>query len=336
MKQYQLLYILCSLLVLIFIGTTGYHWLQGWNYLDSLYMTIVILSTVGLGEFRNLGASGKIFTIALICFGAAFAGYALNVLGQRLLESQFGSFLSRRKMEKETRKLNRHFIVCGAGRVGTRVIRELKQAKAPYVVIEKDATLAERLTVEENLVLVGDASDDEILVHAGIEKAKALVASLSTDAENVYVTLTAKGLRPDLMIVARAQEESARPKLLKAGASKVILPYQSAGLILAQSILQPHVSHFLESVTTGEMAALNLQLAEVYIESHSSLANKTLQQSAIRQKLGIIIVAMKKKNGQMVFNPTSESVIESGDFLIALGPAENIRQLSEMENITSI
>ncbi len=335
MKRLQFFFILSPLLILILIGTAGYHWLEGWNYLDSLYMTIIILSTVGFGEFRNLDYAGKIFTIGLICFGAAFAGYALNVLGQRLLESQFGSFLSRRKMEKETRKLNRHFIVCGAGRVGSRVIRELKQENAPFVVIEKDAALADRLIEEGCLVITGDASDEGVLIQAGIEKARALVASLSTDAENVYVTLTAKGLRSDLLIVARAQEESARSKLLKAGASKVILPYQSAGLILAQSILKPHVSHFLEMVTTGEMAALNLQLAEVYIADYSSHANQTLQKSGIRQKLGIIIVAIKKKNGQMLFNPTSESIIEAGDFLIALGPAENIRQLNEMESVAS-
>ncbi len=203
------------------------------------------------------------------------------------------------------------------------------------MIIEKDVCLAERLIGEGFLVIIGDASDEEVLIQAGVEKARALVASLSTDAENVYVTLTAKGLRPDLVIVARAQEESARSKLLRASASKVVLPYQSAGLILAQSILKPHVSHFLESVTTGEMAALNLQLAEVYIADHSSHANHTLQKSGIRQKLGIIIVAIKKKNGQMLFNPTSESVIEAGDFLIALGPAENIRQLNEMESVAS-
>jgi voltage-gated potassium channel len=335
MKQFQIIFILSVLLILILIGTAGYHWLEGWNYLDSLYMTIIILSTVGLGEFRNLDYTGKIFTITLICFGAAFAGYALNVLGQRLLESQFGTFLSRRKMEKETKKLNHHFIVCGAGRVGTRVIRELKQENASFVVIEKDAALAERLIEEGILVIIGDASDEEVLIQAGVEKARALVASLSTDAENVYVTLTAKGLRSDLVIVTRAQEESARSKLLKAGASKVILPYQSAGLILAQAILKPHVSHFLESVATGEMAALNLQLAEVYIADQSPHANQTLQNCGIRQKLGIIIVAIKKKNGKMLFNPTSESVIEAGDFLIALGPAENIRQLNEMESVAS-
>jgi voltage-gated potassium channel len=330
MKRFRFIFIISPLFFLVLIGTAGYHWLEGWEYLDSLYMTIVILSTVGLGEYRYLDTGGKLFTIVLICFGAAFAGYALNILGQRLLESQFGYILGRRKMEKETKKLNHHFIVCGAGRVGTRVIRELRQEKAPYVVIEKDAALAERLVEEGNLVILGDASDEDILIQSGIQKAKALVASLSTDAENVYVTLTAKGLRPDLMIVARAQEEGAKSKLTKAGASKVILPYQSAGLILAQSILKPHVSHFLESVTSGEMAALNLQLAEVFIAEGTSMVGKTLQKSEIRQKLGIIIVAMKKKEGLMAFNPTSDSVIEAGDYLIALGPAENVRQLAEM------
>jgi voltage-gated potassium channel len=268
----------------------------------------------------------------LIVLGVAFGGYALNALGQRVLESQLGVYFGfgRRRMEKEAKKLRQHFIICGAGRVGTRVIRELKKEKASFIVIEKEAGLAERLAEEGILTVVGDASDEEVLVQAGIDRARALVAALSTDAENVYVTLTAKGLRSDIIIVARAQEESAKSKLLKAGASKVILPYQSAGQILAQSILKPNVAHFLETVTTDEMAALNLQLAEVFITDKSAMAGKSLQQSGIRQKLGVIIVAMKKKNGLMAFNPTSEAVIESGDYLIALGPAESMRQLGEI------
>ena len=233
-------------------------------------------------------------------------------------------------MEKESKKLKNHFIICGAGRVGTRVIRELQKEGAPFVLIEKEVALAERFAKEGVLAIAGDASDEEILKQAGVEKARALVAALSTDAENVYVTLTAKGMRPDLTIVARAQEETARNKLLKAGASKVILPYQSAGQILAQSVLRPNVAHFLESVTAGEMAALNLQLAEALIGENSAIANKTLQQSGIRQKLGIIVVAIKKRNSQMVFNPTSDAVIETGDYLIALGPIENVRHLEEI------
>jgi voltage-gated potassium channel len=332
MVRQKLIVILAILLFLILVGTAGYHWLEGWDWLDSLYMTVVILSTVGLGEYRHFDANGKIFTIVLIVLGVAFGGYALNALGQRVLESQLGVYFGfgRRRMEKEAKKLRQHFIICGAGRVGTRVIRELKKEKASFIVIEKEAGLAERLAEEGILTVVGDASDEEVLVQAGIDRARALVAALSTDAENVYVTLTAKGLRSDIIIVARAQEESAKSKLLKAGASKVILPYQSAGQILAQSILKPNVAHFLETVTTDEMAALNLQLAEVFITDKSAMAGKSLQQSGIRQKLGVIIVAMKKKNGLMAFNPTSEAVIESGDYLIALGPAESMRQLGEI------
>jgi voltage-gated potassium channel len=330
MPKRRLLFILGILILLIVGGTVGYHWLEGWALLDSLYMTVIILSTVGLGEYRYLDANGKLFTIFLIFFGMMVGGYAINVLGQRILELQLGAYLGRRRMEKESKKLNQHFVICGAGRVGTRVIRELQKEGAPFVLIEKEATLADRFAQEGVLAIPGDASDEEILKQAGIERARALVAALSTDAENVYVTLTAKGLRPDLTIVARAQEESARKKLLKAGASKVILPYQSAGQILAQSVLKPHVAHFLESVTAGEMAALNLQLAEALIGESSAIANTTLQQSGIRQKLGIIVVAIKKKNGQMVFNPTSDALIEVGDYLIALGPIENVRHLEEI------
>jgi voltage-gated potassium channel len=330
MPKRRLVIILGILILLIVMGTVGYHWLEGWALLDSLYMTVIILSTVGLGEYRFLDANGKLFTIVLIFFGMIVGGYAVNLLGQRILELQLGEYLGRRRMEKESKKLKNHFIICGAGRVGTRVIRELQKEGAPFVLIEKEVALAERFAKEGVLAIAGDASDEEILKQAGVEKARALVAALSTDAENVYVTLTAKGMRPDLTIVARAQEETARNKLLKAGASKVILPYQSAGQILAQSVLKPNVAHFLESVTAGEMAALNLQLAEALIGENSTIANKTLQQSGIRQQLGIIVVAIKKRSGQMVFNPTSDSVIETGDYLIALGPIENVRQLEEI------
>lgn len=233
-------------------------------------------------------------------------------------------------MEKETRKLSGHYIVCGAGRVGRRVMKEFQITDVPFIVIEKDAALAERLANEGCLVIVGDASDEEILVKAGIDKARGLITAISTDADNVYVTLTAKGLRPSLTVVTRAQEESAKRKLLKAGATKVVMPYQSAGQILAHSILKPNVANFIEAVTSGDMAQLNLQLEEVVISERSRIAGTTLQQSEIRQNLGIIVLAMKKKNGVMGFNPAAESLIEAGDCLIALGAAESLRRLEEM------
>ena len=175
-------------------------------------------------------------------------------------------------MEKETKKLQGHYIVCGAGRVGRRVIREFQLTSVPFVVIEKDAALAERLSNEGSLTIVGDAADEEVLQKAGIDKARGLIAAISTDADNVYVTLTAKGLRADIPIVTRAQEQSAQKKLLKAGATKVVMPYESAGKILAHSILKPNVADFIESVTGGDIAKLNLQLEEVAIDPHSRIA----------------------------------------------------------------
>jgi voltage-gated potassium channel len=326
-RERRLLWLLSSLLFLIGTGTLVFHWIEKWSYLDSLYMTIVILSTVGLGEYRNLDSFGKLFTIILIFLGVMIAGFVFNAIGQRILENQWGIFLDRRKMEKEIKGLERHFIICGAGRVGRRVIKELLRSKSPFVVIEKDRTAAEVLAAEGCLTIVGDASDDDVLIRAGIHKARGLVTTISTDADNVYVTLTAKGLRPDIMVVTRAQEESAEKKLLKAGADRVIQPYQTAGQILARSVLKPNVVDFIESVTTGDIAKMQLQIEEIMISSKSQIVGLTLQQSEIRQNLGIIILAMKKKNGSMGFNPNSESVIEAGDCLIALGAAESLRRL---------
>ncbi|MCI0419828.1 MAG: potassium channel protein [Acidobacteria bacterium] len=328
--QRKLLAILAILAGLIVGGTLGYHYLEGWSLLDSFYMTMVILSTVGLGADRTLDDAGKLFTVGLIACGAVIAGFGFNAIGHRILENQLGDYLGRRKMEKETKKLQGHYIVCGAGRVGRRVVKEFQLNGVPYVVIEKDPALAEKLSSEGSLTIVGDAADEDVLLKAGIDKARGLITAISTDADNVYVTLTAKGLRPDLAIVTRAQEQSAQKKLLKAGATKVVMPYESAGQILAHSILKPNVADFIESVTTGDMAKLNLQLEEVAISPHSRIAGMTLQQSEIRKKLGIIIVAMKKKDGVMGFDPAAESKIEAGDCLIALGTAESLRRLEEM------
>jgi voltage-gated potassium channel len=328
--QRKLLPILLVLFGLIVGGTLGYSYFEEWPILDSLYMTMVILSTVGLGANRELHEAGKLFTILLITFGAVTGAWAVNAIGQRILENQLGDYFGRRKMEKETKRLQGHYIVCGAGRVGRRVIKEFQLTGVPFVVVEKDATLAEKLSQEGALTIVGDAADEEVLLRAGVEKARGLIAAISTDADNVYVTLTAKGLRPDLPVVTRAQEQGAQKKLLKAGATKVVMPYESAGQILAHSILRPNVTDFIESVTTGDIAKLNLQLEEVAIAPNSQIAGRTLQQSEIRRKLGIIIVAMKKKDGAMGFDPAAESRIEAGDCLIALGTAESLRKLEDM------
>jgi voltage-gated potassium channel len=330
MSYWRIISLVGVLVLLVFAGTMGYHFLENWSYVDAFYMTIIVLSTVGLGGVKELSSEGKLFTVGLIVLGVVVVGYGINTLAQRVLEIQFTTYLGRRRMEKETKRLKNHFILCGAGRVGSRVIKEFAQHQVPFVVIEKNEGVAQRLASEGCLTIHGDAADEEILHKAGVERARGLIAAISTDADNVYVTLTAKGLRPDLLVVARAQEENAARKLLKAGADKVILPAQSAGQILAQSVLKPHVAHFIESVTAGDMAQLNLQLEEILISESSRIAGLTLQQSEIRQNLGIIILAMKRKDGIMQFNPKPDSVIESGDFLIALGMADSMRKLEEL------
>ncbi len=330
MSHWRFTSFIAILVVLVVIGTLGYRLLEGWSFVDGFYMTVIVLSTVGLGGPKDLSSEAKLFTVGLIVMGVVVVGYGINNLAQRALELQLASYLGRKRMEKETKRLKDHFILCGAGRVGSRVIREFNQHRVPYIVIEKNEAVAQRLASEGCLAIHGDAADEEVLRKAGVERARGLIAAISTDADNVYVTLTAKGLRPDLLVVARAQEENAARQLLKAGANKVILPAQSAGQILAQSVLKPNVAYFIESVTAGDMAQLNLQLEEILISDTSEMAGRTLQQSEIRQNLGIIILAMKKRTGAMQFNPRSDSVIESGDFLIALGVAESMRKLEEL------
>ncbi len=330
MSTWKLASIAGVLLLLVLVGTIGYHYLETWSYVDGFYMTVIVLSTVGLGGTHELSSEGKLFTVGLIVLGVIVVGYGVNTLAQRAVEIQFATYLGRRRMEKETKRLKDHFILCGAGRVGSRVIKEFTQRKVSFVVIEKNESVVRRLTSEGCLAIYGDASDEEVLFKAGVERARGLIAAISTDADNVYVTLTAKGIRPDLLVVARAQEDNAARKLLKAGANKVILPAQTTGQALAQLVLKPNVAHFIESVTTGDMAQLNLQLEEILISVSSGIAGLTLQESEIRQNLGIIILAMRKKSGVMQFNPNPDSVIESGDFLIALGKAEGMRKLEEL------
>ena len=330
MSYWKLTSIIGILMLLVLAGTIGYRYLENWSYVDGFYMTVIVLSTVGMGGTRELSSEGKLFTVGLIVLGVVVVGYGVNTLAQRVLEMQFATYLGRRKMEKETKRLKDHFILCGAGRVGSRVIKEFTLRRVPFVVVEKDGSVVQRLTSEGCLAIHGDAADEEILHKAGVERARGLIAAISTDADNVYVTLTAKGIRPDLLVVARAQEDNAARKLLKAGANKVIMPSQTAGQVLAQLVLKPNVAHFIESVTAGDMAQLNLHLEEVLISAASGIAGLTLQESEIRQNLGIIILAMRKKDGVMQFNPRPDSIIESGDFLIALGRAEGMRKLEEL------
>jgi voltage-gated potassium channel len=323
----QLSLALAAILGVILMGTAGYMAIEGWGILDATYMTIISLTTVGFGEVQPLSQQGKFFTIALILGGVATVTGTITIGTQILLAGQLQKVMGRKKLEKEIKKLHNHYIICGHGRMGKIICHEFARKPVPFVVIEENIEVFKRIS-SGILAIQGNASEESVLLEAGIKKARGLVSVASSDADNVYITLTAIGLRPDLYIVARAGEAGSEQKLLRAGASKVVSPYTIGGTGIANAILRPAVVDFIELVTKREH--LELQMEEVLISKGSSLAGKTILEAGVRQRLGIIVVAVKKEEGLMEFNPSSSTGIESGDRLIVLGGGESLARLEAL------
>jgi voltage-gated potassium channel len=320
--------LILSLALIVFIvsfGTIGYMVVEGWNFQDSLYMTVTTLTTVGYREVRELTSVGRWFTIILIIGGVGTMLYALSTGAKLLLEGEIQEVLGRRRLEKKMKELRDHYIICGYGRMGKIIVKELKSERVKFVVIEKNAISHEK---EEAFLIIGDATQDELLKEVGIERAKGLITVLPTDAENLYVVLSAKGLNPHLFIVARAGEEGSEQKLLRAGADRVISPYHIGGLRIAHTVLKPAVVDFIELATKS--GNIDLQMEEIPIPDVSRFSGLSLDQCGFGKDLGIIIVGIKKPNGEMRFNPTFRTLIEPGDTLIALGETSKLRVLEEM------
>ena len=310
---------------IISFGTIGYIVIEGWSFMDSFYMTIITLSTVGYREIRELSQVGKWFTITLIIGGVGTMLYALSTGAKFILEGELQEIYGRRRLEKKIKELDDHYIICGYGRMGKIIARELKNEKVKLVAIEKTPTIHAK---EEAFVITGDATQDDILKEVGIERARGLITVLPTDAENLYVVLSAKGLNPNLFIVARAGEEGSEQKLLRAGADRVISPYHIGGLRIAHTVLKPAVVDFIELAT--KRGNIDLQLEEIAIPNLSDYSGLSLDQCGFGKELGVIIVAIKKPNGDMKFNPTYLTLIEPGDTLIALGEVSKLKVLEEM------
>ena len=321
------------ILIVIAFGTAGYQLIEGWNFLDALYMTIITLTTVGYREVHELSGRGMIFTIVLLLVGVGTFLYALSAGAKIILEGELQELFGRKRLEKKIKELKGHYIVCGYGRMGKIICRELKAKNVPFVAIERNGDFL-NIRSDDLLGISGDATNDDILREAGIERAKGLISVLPSDALNLYVVLSARELNPDLHIVARAGEEGSENKLLRAGADKVVSPYHIGGLRIAHTILRPAVVDFIEFATkTGN---IELQMEEVTIPEGSNMADKSLDQCGIGRELGIIIVGIKRHTGEMRFNPTSRSTIKAGDTLIALGEISKLKVLENMSRDKAI
>jgi voltage-gated potassium channel len=316
-----------GLIVLIISGgTLGYAFLEGWDFFDSFYMTIITLTTVGFGEVHPLSRVGRMFTVALIVGGVGTVFYALSTAAKFMLEGEFEEIFGRKRLEKKIKELRDHFIVCGYGRMGRIICRELREKKISFVVVEK---MPEKLLGGQDVLVVeGDATKDEVLKEVGIEKAKGLISVLPTDAENLYVVLSARGLNPNLTIVARAGDEGSEQKLIRAGADRVVSPYYIGGLRIAHTVLKPAVVDFIEFATKS--GNIDLQMEEITMQEGSELVGCTLDECGIGRDLGIIVVAIKQGSGEMRFNPTYKTAIKAGDTLIALGEISKLKVLEDM------
>jgi voltage-gated potassium channel len=315
-----------ALAVLTLVGMAGFRFIEGWSWFDGFYMVITTFTTIGYQEVHPLSHAGRVFNVALILCGVSLVFLAIGSLTQALLEFELRDFFGRRKMEREIERLSDHYIICGAGRVGRSAARELARRPASFVIIEQNESKAARYSGEW-LILTGDATQEQTLRQVHIERALGLVAAATTDATNLYIVLTARGLNPKLKIIARASEDDAEKHMLTAGADAVVSPYHFAGQRIAQSFLRPHVVSFLDTATTH--LGIDLEIEEILVGQGSAFSGKTIETSRIRQESGVIVLAIKRAEG-MHFNPSPEDRIAPGDYLIAMGEPAQLRQLEQM------
>jgi voltage-gated potassium channel len=307
--------------IVILLGTVGYAAL-GFGLLDAAYQTVTTITTVGFREVEPLSAVGQVFTMVLILLGVGTALYALGVTVETLLEGQLHQARRRRQMDRRIAGLHGHVVVCGWGRVGKAIARQVAMAGKPVVVVDHDA---DRLEGIDHLYVVGDATDDAVLLEAGLERATALIAAIDTDAENLYVTLSGRSLRSDLFIIARARDDASDQKLRRAGADRVVNPQAIGGARMAAFVSQPHVAEFLDVVMHGTQYEFRLE--EVPVTEGSSLAGTTLRAAAIRERTGAMVLALRGSNGEFVTNPSADTVVGPGQVLIAIGTSDELAEL---------
>ena len=313
--------------LMVVIGTLVFHLLVGWSIPDSLYATAQTVTTVGFGDVVPHTFYGRLFASFFMLFGVGIVLYALTSTVQSIIQSEMLATFGHLRRSLKMSKLRDHFIICGAGRVGSHLIRGLIGTGDPFIVIESDPKKVEELSDHGIVVLVRDATLEESLREAGVEHARGLATCLPDDADNVYVVLTARDLNPNLHIVARAAAEQAESKLIRAGANRVVAPTIIGGHRMAMALTKPAVGDFLDSVTANE---LELGFEQIEIEAGSKLIGQKLRESVIRSELNIVVVSIRRNNGKVVFNPSGETEIQNGDMLVGIGNAESLRKLNDL------
>lgn len=326
----RLLLIAVLLALEITIGTFGFVEVEGWSFFDGFYMTLMTVTTVGYGEVHPLSYHGRMFASVLMLIGVTTVFVSIAILGETLLRLEMTDYFGRRRRDRMLKNVKGHYIVCGAGRVGRSVIQELLRSEATVVLIDDKVERARWATDKGVITLVGDATKDEVLRQASVETAKGLVAAISSDAENVYVALSAKVLNPQLVISARASDEQAEEKLRRAGATAVFTPYTFIGHRLAQSMLRPHVASFLDVASAFHQSSdLDLEIEQLQVDPSSRLVSNTLEQLRLGSKYGVIVLAVQRNKGVMEFNPAADLRIEAGDVLIAMGERAKLKKLEQ-------
>ena len=323
----RILFALLAVAVAIGFGAAGFYLIEGWSLLDSLYVAAQTVTTVGYGDLTPATRNGRIFSTIFMLAGVGVVLYALTATVHAIVQSELIATFGQRRQSRKMSKLRNHFIICGAGRVGSHLVRALLGSKEPFIVIERDPQKVAELTNLGVIVLVRDATLEESLREAGVEYARGLAACLPDDADNVYVVLTARDLNPRMHIVARAAEEQAEPKLIRAGANRVVAPTIIGGHRMAMALTKPAVDDFIGSITANK---LELAFEQLEVGPSSNLVGQKLSETNIRSNLDIVIVSIRRSDGQILFNPSGDAIVQSGDILIAIGHAESLMKLTAL------
>lgn len=324
----KLAYACLALITVLCSGTVGFHLIEGWSFFDGLYMTVVTLSTVGYGETHPLSTGGRILAMLLIFFGVGILTTFVGIFTQHLFERQFFWVLERRRMQQTIDKLIGHTIFCGYGRLCRIAATHFREAGEQPVIIERDEARANSAREDGFLVVQGDSATDDGLMRAGVLRAKRIVSLLPKDADNLYVILTSRELNPNLFVLSRAEDEIGEKRLTRAGANKVLSPYRLGGQKIAEGLLRPYVTDFLDLAISG--AEGSLQIEEIKIPEDSPVAGQSLQDCSLRQKTNIIVAAIISRTGEMKFNPSGDTMIEPGATFIGLGYKKDFNSLETL------